>query len=358
MEIHVKDNAINSLEVGLQFYNKFLNKIDTTDISLSHFGNLKFSVMAIHNSIELFTKSILLDINEFLVFKAEVEKDDVLCELLRIQYADKKSKAHIAYHAVFSENSYKTIEYEKCILLLQKIFHNKVSKKDYDTLKELSEYRNTLTHLGYASTFEWYKILIVLNKSLELLLEFYNKNLINAEEYFTNKVIRSIELTLTKSKKNIKDIWMASREHILEEMNDKLQLYFDNNFVQINDTKEDTEYGFYERIDFTYADKDKDFKMTWEFMYSYLNDSIIIVDSKGYIVGFLSLDDEYLKYSYDERGFPEDLVEVYILVPKENLNFEEEKIYVICDKTKNERFAVEPKKFSALVNKYLSRKSI
>ena len=28
MEIHVKENAIYSLEVGLVFYNKFLNNLD------------------------------------------------------------------------------------------------------------------------------------------------------------------------------------------------------------------------------------------------------------------------------------------------------------------------------------------
>ena len=117
MEIHVNENALNSLEVGLGFYNKFLNNLDNVDISIAHFGNLKFSVIAIHSSIELFTKAILLDINEFLVFKTEVENDDILCHLLREQYYTKKRKANIAYHAVFTENSYKTIDYAKCIIL-------------------------------------------------------------------------------------------------------------------------------------------------------------------------------------------------------------------------------------------------
>ncbi|WP_142414229.1 hypothetical protein [Hathewaya massiliensis] len=38
MEIHVTENAVNSLEVGLDFYNRFLDNLDSLDISVSHFG--------------------------------------------------------------------------------------------------------------------------------------------------------------------------------------------------------------------------------------------------------------------------------------------------------------------------------
>ena len=71
---------------------------------------IKWGTFTIQNSIELLTKAILLDINEVLVFKTEVENDDMLCGLLRLQYYN-KGKAHIAYHAVFSQNSYLTIDY-------------------------------------------------------------------------------------------------------------------------------------------------------------------------------------------------------------------------------------------------------
>lgn len=355
MEIHVKDNAINSLEVGLRFYSKFLDKLNDIDISLSHFGNLKFSVISMHNSIELFTKAILLDINEFLVFKTEVETDDVLCKLLRRQYCDKRKKAHIAYHAVFSENSYKTIEYEKCITLLHKIFHDKLSNSNYKTLKDLSEYRNALTHLGYASTYEWYKILIVLNNSLELLLGFYNENLIESSKYFTKKVIKNILVVLCKSKQNIRDIWMASRENILNEVNCKLDAFFDNSLVSINSIEEDKEYGFYEKIKFVYMEKDTKRDVIWEFVYSYFNNSIIIVDTNKFIVGILNLDDKYIKYSHDEEGFPDELKDVYIFVPKEKLCFEEEKVYKLEDKAKYIKVELEQERFCFLVKEYLKR---
>ncbi|NYC47940.1 hypothetical protein DE171_000330 [Clostridium beijerinckii] len=60
MEIHVIDNAINSLEVGLEFYNKFLDNLDNLDISVSHFGNLKFAVISFHNAVELLTKGVFI----------------------------------------------------------------------------------------------------------------------------------------------------------------------------------------------------------------------------------------------------------------------------------------------------------
>lgn len=357
MEIHVKDNAINSLEIGLEFYNKFLNNLDNIDTSISHFGNLKFSVIAIHNSIELLTKAILLDINEFLVFKSEVESDDILCNLLRNQYYNKKSRAHIAYHAVFSTNSYRTIDYGKCILLLQKIFHDKISNSNYETLRYLAEYRNTLTHLGYASTFEWYKILVVLNKSLELILNFYINNLIKSEEYFTRKIRNNIVKTLDKAKVQIQDLWMASNEHILDSINTSIELYLDNSLVIINNSEEDNEYGFYKKVDFIYNNRDKEVNIQWQFIYSCLNESIIIVDTTGLIVAYVGLFDWNLVFSYDENGIPNELEEIGILVPKTSLYFEEEKDYEISNKTKSSRLKLRSEDFYILANMYLKKLS-
>ena len=76
-------NAVNSLEVGLDFYNRFLDNLYSLDISVSHFGNLKFSAVAIQNSIELLSKSILLDVNEMIVFNLNIKSDLVLCDMLR-----------------------------------------------------------------------------------------------------------------------------------------------------------------------------------------------------------------------------------------------------------------------------------
>lgn len=356
MEIHVIDNAINSLEVGLEFYNSFLDNLDNLDVSVTHFGNLKFAVISLHNAVELLTKSILLEVNEFLVFKTDIENDESLCEILQQQFYKKKRKANIAYHAVFSQNHYKTIEYGKSIILLQKIFKDKISKRDYEVLDFLAEYRNSLTHLGYASAFEWYKILIVLNKSLDLIKGFYIDNIIKSEEYFTGEITRNIEKTLKKSKEYIPDIWMASNENVIETINTKLDLYFENILIKINNIDKDNYYNFYQKINFTFNNKSDDINLVWNFIYSYLNEAIMIVDDSGKIVGYISLDDWNLMFVCDENGIPKYLDNVGIIIPKEKLYFEEDKIYDISNKNKNKLLYINSGECNVLINMYLKNK--
>lgn len=70
-------------------------------------------MVAIQNAVELLSKSILLDVNELIVFNLDIESDSAVCTMLRNQFYKKRKKAHIAYNAVFSNNNYKTIDYSK-----------------------------------------------------------------------------------------------------------------------------------------------------------------------------------------------------------------------------------------------------
>ncbi|RMC97791.1 hypothetical protein D9O40_14265 [Clostridium autoethanogenum] len=350
MEIHVIENAVNSLEVGLDFYNKFLDNIDNLDISVSHFGNLKFTVVAIQNAVELLSKSILLDVNELIVFNLDIENDPVVCNMLRDQFYKKHKKANIAYNAVFSRNDYKTIEYSKCISLIMKIFNNKINQKNYNTLSLLGEYRNTLTHLGYASTFEWYKILIVLNETLKLILKFYIENINNFDRYFSNETIELIKVTLEKSDKILPDLWVASNDPILEDINSKLDNYFSNG-INIDEIKQDKVYGFYESIIFKYKE---DVNLKWIFKYSYLNEAIIITDENNRIVCFISLDDENLKYKKDDNNIPTELEKMDIYIPKKLLKYGQDIKYDI--KSRNFASKIECEEnanVGTLINMYL-----
>jgi len=352
MEIHVTENAINSLEVGLDFYNRFLDNLDNLDISVSHFGNLKFSMVAIHNAIELLSKSILLDVNEMIVFNLDIEKDSVLCDMLRTQFYKKRKKAHIAYNAVFSKNNYKTIEYSKCILLIKKIFNDKINQDNSSTLESLGEYRNTLTHLGYASIFEWYKILIVLNKTLRLILEFYIDNISNSEKYFSKETIDLIKKTLLKSEKELPDLWLASNEAILEEVNNKLDSYFDSN-IKIDEVNQDKEYGFYEKVAFKYKYNSEDVNLKWIFKYSYLNEAIIIIDDNNYIVCFIGIDDQNLKYMKDDNNLPTELDKIGINIPKNIIKYEDHISYNFKSKNLTSKIEHDEKNINILINMYL-----
>ncbi|WP_428818111.1 hypothetical protein ACQR2L_19175 (plasmid) [Clostridium butyricum] len=350
MEIHVTENAVNSLEVGLDFYNKFLENMDNLDISVSHFGNLKFAVVAIQNAIELLSKSILIDVNELIAFNLDIENDSAVCRMLRDQFDNKRKKAHIAYNAVFSTNNYKTIEYSKCIILIRKIFNDKVKQEDYNTLNLLGEYRNTLTHLGYASTFEWYKILIVLNDTLKLILEFFVSNIDKADKYFSGEIIDSIKNTLEISCEALPDLWMASHEVTLYDINKKLDDYFNDSIV-VEEIKQDEEYEFYESITFRY---EEDINLKWSFKYSYLNESIIIIDQNNKIVCFISLSDESLKYKKDENNIPTELKEFGIYIPKKLLEYSENMQYDTNSRNNTSKIGCgENNNVKQLINMYL-----
>ncbi|MBU3107570.1 hypothetical protein [Clostridium gasigenes] len=355
MEIHVTDNAMNSLEVGLEFYNKFLDNLDNIDISVSHFGNLKFTVIGIHNAIELLTKSILLDINELIVFKVDIDNDPALCYMLNKQFGKNRRKAHIAYNAVFSTNDYKTIEYSKTISLIKNIFNNEISNEDYNVLVSLGNYRNTLTHLGYASIFEWYKILVILNKTLKLILEFYVDKISKSEQHFSREILNQMNETILKSGENINDIWLASNEATLEGINEKIDGYFEENIEKMK-IKQDEEYGFYESIDFIYTKQEKDIHIKWDFKYSYLNEAIIIIDDNKKIVSFISIESENLKYLHDENDLPIELEKIWINVPKKIMLFEDNKVYKFIDKSISTKLDCIPGKVNVLIEMYLKNR--
>lgn len=353
MEISIKDNAINSLEIGLEFYNKFLDNINTLDISIRHYGNLKFTVIAIHNTIELLTKAVLLDVNEFLVFRIEAENDDVLCSLLRRQYNRKKRKANIANTAIWAQNTYKTISYEKCIKSLIKIFSNELTSNDYNVLYELAQYRNALTHLGYASVYEWYKILLTVNKSLNLIIDFFIDSLVKSTDYIPDDIINLIIDTLKKCELYLTDIWMASHEATLGDIDEKMYLVFNSNLIRDIDIIRDSECHFIKKICFTYTHKGKEVFIKWKFIYSAINEAIILIDNNENIVCYISLEEWNLKYSYDSDGIPTTLENFYIYIPKTIFKYSKNSIYDIKSSKKNHKLEIVSKKTNILVNMYL-----
>lgn len=149
---------------------------------------------------------------------------------------------------------------------------------------------------------------------------------------------------------------MASHEYILEDINNKLDLYFENNLVNINDIVQNREYDFYEKIKFSFKNKDNTINLVWDFIYSYLNESIIIVDDSKRIIGYISLEDWNLTFLYDENGIPNYLDKVGIFIPKEKLYFDENRIYDISNKSKNNLLYIKSGECIILINKYLKNR--
>ena len=194
------------------------------------------------------------------------------------------------------------------------------------------------------------KILINLNDTLNLILEFYIGNINKSDRYFSNKITDSIRYTLEKSNKEFLDLWMASKEILLENINEKLDSYFDNS-ISVEDVKQDNEYGFYESITFKYNEESN---LKWIFKYSYLNEAIIIIDENNRIISFISLDDENLKYKKDADNIPIELEKFDLYVPIKLLEYEENKLYDIKSRSSTLKIKCEDNSNArTLINMYL-----
>jgi hypothetical protein len=352
MELHIMDNGINSLKVGLDFYNKFLDNLNSLDISVDHYGNLKFSVIAIHNSIELFTKKILSDINEFLIFKVDIESDEAVCRMLHNQYIKGRKKAGLSYHATFRENDYKTIDYNKCISLINKIFKENITNRQYKTLDKLAQYRNTLTHLGYTSVYEWYKILITLNDTLYIIKEFYVKNILNADRYFDDSIMNIMDKTLEKAKKETHEQWLASNELIITWVNDIIDKCLENKNIENVEYKLDKEYEFYQTIKFQVIRKSGKEAIKLNFIYSEINEAIILTNEEGDIISIISIDDENIKF-FEE---PDGIEKIYSFYPKKHILYKSDEVYNISSQNEYGKLELNEQKFDVIISKYMKIK--
>lgn len=318
MNLQIMENGLNSLEVGLQFYNRFLDNLDNLDISVEHFGNLKFATIAFHNAVELFSKKILSDINEFIIFEVNIEKDDLLCNALYRQYKKKRSKSGIAWFATFEEHNYHTISYTSTIEILTKIFSQEINPRQIQALKNIGNYRNALTHLGYSNDFFWYKILMAINEILIMILEFYKENINKSNEYFETELENTIKDTLEKAQEQLHSQWMASSEAIIEQVQEILdELFKDENVKQIQ-VEQDEEYHWYKSVECTYTKKQTDFKLQLTFIYSELNEAIFIVDTEKNIMMVISIEDENITW---DKGDDMKIKVIKCIIPKKNIKY-------------------------------------
>lgn len=233
MQFHIMNNGIDSLLFGLNHYQKFLKNIDDMGLGIDeHFSELKFSTIAFHNAIELFTKKILYDVNELLIFTVDVS-NDFIARLLHEKYVENNDDSHMDYWVAgkVDDTTFHTIDYKKCILILKSIFQEELIDRDYKVLESLGRMRNAMTHLGYWDDYGWYKILVVINDSLELVKNFYSRIIRKSERYFEYEVLAEIDKVLDLANKELEETWWASWEYSVDGLYD----YFEEAFVNLVD---------------------------------------------------------------------------------------------------------------------------
>ncbi|WP_044894238.1 hypothetical protein [Bacillus alveayuensis] len=170
MRLELFENGIDSLRFGMDFYDKYLMLEDKYD-STSNPGYLKMAVISFHNCLELFSKKLLSDVNELLIYRDL--SDEILLGLIRNK---KKTQIEIPldYYVISDQINVLTIDYIECIKRLGIIYD--LSKSQIKTLEAMGKIRNKITHFGLDKTIDFHEILIDVNKALNLITDFYYEN--------------------------------------------------------------------------------------------------------------------------------------------------------------------------------------
>ncbi len=175
MEFYLLENGINSLNLGVDFYNKFLDyyfddkERAIVDYEYDKNSYLKLSVMCIHNSVEILSKKVLSDVNELLIYSDISHKSDLL------DYIDSNRDNNNAiplHNSLIADDSrVHTIEYLESIKRLTKIFN--LNERILGNLERLGHIRNQIIHFGISKPVDVHTILGIINRSLEFITDFF-----------------------------------------------------------------------------------------------------------------------------------------------------------------------------------------
>lgn len=172
MEFQLKENGIDSLVMGLSFYNRYLNYVVIEDLythlhseEFSKDSYLKLSVICIHNAVEILSKNALSQINELLIYK------DLSSDILETLLKSEKERVPLHYSLITNNVEIKTIEYVECINRIERIYSIKDSY--YVDLIELGYIRNKLTHFGISKKSDYHKVISVLNAALSFISQYF-----------------------------------------------------------------------------------------------------------------------------------------------------------------------------------------
>lgn len=171
MRLELFENGVDSLRFGMDFYDNYLTLEDKYNPT-SNPGYLKMAVISFHNCLELFSKKLLSDENELLIYRDL--SDETLLGIIR-----HKKETHreipLDYYVISDQINVLTIDYSECIKRLGIIYN--LSKTQIKTLDAMGKIRNKVTHFGLDKTIDFHEILIEVNKALNLIIDFYYENL-------------------------------------------------------------------------------------------------------------------------------------------------------------------------------------
>ncbi|WP_182007275.1 hypothetical protein [Priestia aryabhattai] len=212
MEFYLLENGLDSLKIGVDFYNKFLDfyfdntQKDADNHEYDKFSYLKLSVMCIHNSVEILSKKVLSDVNELLIYSDISAKSN----LLNFIDGDKGNDIPLHSSLIALESKVHTIEYLESLKRLAKVFN--IKNEIVDNLERLGHIRNQIIHFGIAKPTDYHTILGIINRSLQFIVDFF----LHEKELLDEDSTLSIFTTLINGGTVEENLWIS---------------LFDDNFV-------------------------------------------------------------------------------------------------------------------------------
>lgn len=240
MHIELEENALDSLKYGLEYYEKFLNLVDKYRTDNPTY--LKMALIMIHNSVELFIKKALSNINELLIY-SDLSNE----KFLEIYSRRIESDIEISLDEFMTGDEYSihTVDYTTLIKRFKTICG--LNSKEFINLDWLGKYRNKVNHFGIDMTIEYNRILTVINNALDLLTGVIYKHLISNKQgnIILDSVYEQILDLLEIGQYEEEAAWAA---------------YYSDNFVEINSYIQELEND----IDFKKLLKEKNYKLEIE----------------------------------------------------------------------------------------------
>ncbi|WP_342043332.1 hypothetical protein [Bacillus sp. OTU2372] len=229
MRMGLLENGLDSIRFGLDHYRNFLSLED------KYFdknpGYLKMAVICFHHAIEVFSKRLLSQENELLIY-SDINED--LISVIKHIKDSREPEAvdlPIEWYAISDNLNIKTIDYSVCIQRLNKLFS--LEESEFNNLSKLAKYRNLLIHMGIDKTIDVHEILFVLNETLNTIINFYKRELlaIIKNDYFKlefNTVIMELQNLLQDAREIEWELWDVFFGGNFEEINNAISNLFDS----------------------------------------------------------------------------------------------------------------------------------
>lgn len=191
MQLQLSENGLDSLKAGITFYSKYLHSEmygeEEPDLWFNH---LKIAVICIHNTIEIFTKKSLTDVNELLIYKDI--SDPKLLETIKLN-REGEEEIPLHYALINNETDILTISYTECIKRMNHLFDLTIT--ELQDLYELGKVRNKILHFGLSKP-DYYKILGLVNRLLLFVIDFFYEEIEEAGTDTTQSVIDEVKYAI------------------------------------------------------------------------------------------------------------------------------------------------------------------